>query len=186
MWHVTNGEETLTINGPDSSSINLTSTGTEYQVHTLYLNEGTYTVGTKSVTVVDWDESTRYYKEATDLIVPYGVYQIGKQQYQANSIIKNVTLSPTVKDIGERAFSECTKINTVTFNEGLRVIGTYAFQSTKFNSIDIPGSVDTIGESAFNKCSSLSSAVFHKGLKTIGTNAFKSSALVSIEIPGSV
>ena len=70
--------------------------------------------------------------------------------------------------------------------EGLKIIGTRAFQASGLSSISIPSSVTTFGSYAFGFCPSLASAALADGLMVIGDNAFRASGLTSITIPASV
>ena len=72
----------------------------------------------------------------------------------------------TVTSIGQRAFSRCTGLTSVT----------------------IPASVTSIGYEAFSECSNLTSVTFAEGsqLASIGSGAFEWCPLASITIPASV
>ena len=143
-------------------------------MHTLTLAKGTYTVGGKSVEVVDWPVDI-----AEKLIVPYGVDKI-KGEYQEEEAIQAITLPPTVKTIGSWAFNSCAKLNTVAFNEGLKTIGSYAFASTGLTSIEIPKGVETIGDSAFSYCESLTTVILNDGLVKITGNPFYDSPVTTL------
>ena len=116
--------------------------------------------------------------------------------------LTSIEIPASVETIEAAAFSRCSSLATVTFENGsqLKTIGGGSYSSGAFSdctaltSIEIPASVETIEASAFKGCSSLATVTFENGsqLKTIeggypssGTFA-DCTALTSIEIPASV
>lgn len=78
-----------------------------------------------------------------------------------------------VTAIGEWAFSEKKKLESVKLPSTLTSIGKAAFnECTSLKKIEIPSSVKKIGASAFWYCKNLESAVIPKSVKTIGKKAF--------------
>ena len=63
--------------------------------------------------------------------------------------------------IGEDAFKDCTKLQTVTLDTTIKRIGSGAFQNTALTTIEIPYSVKSIASKAFGDC---------KTLKTVRVN----------------
>ena len=110
----------------------------------------------------------------------------------------SIEIPASVETIGQAAFKNCSKLASVTFEEGsqLKTIdgdfgdGTGAFSDcTSLTSIEIPASVEIIGKAAFKGCSKLANVTFEEGsqLKTIDVKAFyHCTSLTSIEIPASV
>lgn len=61
--------------------------------------------------------------------------------------LKQVTLPPQIKDIGERAFINCINLSSVTLNEGLLFIGESAFSNNKaLTEINIPATVQKLAD----------------------------------------
>ncbi|WP_410263479.1 leucine-rich repeat domain-containing protein, partial [Alistipes putredinis] len=92
--------------------------------------------------------------------------------------LTSIEIPASVETIEAAAFSGCSSLATVTFENGsqLKTIeggypssGTFA-DCTALTSIEIPASVETIEAAAFKGCSSLATVTFEKGsqLKTIG------------------
>ena len=96
----------------------------------------------------------------------------------------------SVTTIGERAFSYCGSLTSVTIPDSVTAIGEYAFSDCySLTSITIPNSVTSIGSYAFYNCRNLMSVTFGENsqLTSIGYKAFdECSSLTTITIPDSV
>ena len=135
-----------------------------------------------------------------------GYFSGGSSSYGAFSnctALITIEIPASVETIEATAFKGCSKLATVTFEEGsqLKTIAGGYYSDSKFNyyygvfsdcpitSIEIPASVETIEAKAFKGCSSLATVTFEQGsqLKTISNGAFSNcTALTTIEIPASV
>jgi hypothetical protein len=81
-------------------------------------------------------------------VIPAGIFASGF----APTLIRNVTLSNNVAEIGENAFKNCTSINNIDFGaaSSLTTIGEKAFVDSLICSpFNIPSSLENIGEDAF-------------------------------------
>ncbi len=121
-------------------------------------------------------------------------YQWSSDNYSGVTTItipEKVTFNSTeysVTSIGERAFSSCSSLTSITIPNSVTSIGDWAFAScSSLTSITIPNSVTSIGNSAFYNCSSLTSITIPNSVTSIGNSAFAHcSSLTSITIPNSV
>ncbi|WP_334199213.1 leucine-rich repeat domain-containing protein [Metamycoplasma hominis] len=77
------------------------------------------------------------------------ITEIGNGAF-SNSFIHSVSITGSIKEIGERAFLGCRNLKEVILNEGLEKIGVRAFLNTKIESITIPNSVKEIDSLAFD------------------------------------
>ncbi len=91
-------------------------------------------------------------EEFEEIVVPKCVTAIGEYAFE-NSMFKAVCFDGPVESIGERAFADCTKLE----------------------SVEIPGSVKDIGGEAINECWELRDVKLSEGVKSIGIWAFAQS-----------
>ena len=108
-----------------------------------------YTVKKKKATI------TRYVGSATEVTIPstlggYPVIAIGKDAFEDNYSIKEVTIGNNVKTIGYAAFENCRNLVTVKITGNVETIDQYAFSyCDDLETISIPKSIKTIGCDAF-------------------------------------
>ncbi|HOO06590.1 MAG TPA: leucine-rich repeat protein [Ruminococcus sp.] len=89
-------------------------------------------------------------------------------------------------EIDDNAFSNNDNIKTVTIEEGVTSIGSYAFYDCdSIDEIELPSTVETIEYEAFYN-SSLSSIKLNEGLKTIDGWAFEYTNLKKIDLPSTL
>ena len=103
----------------------------------------------------------------------------------------NASRIPTdgsVTKIGSYAFSECTRMESITIPDGVTTIGTYAFYNCQsLTGITIPTSVTSIGGWAFYSCRGLNTVTIPQGVTSIGYCAFyECRNLTRAVIPNSV
>ena len=88
--------------------------------------------------------------------------------------IKRVDIPESVIIIGEKAFSYCTNLETVSFgqNSKLQTIGDGAFAGcTSLKEIEIPASITVLYLSAFSECDNLKTIICHATLPPRLNNA---------------
>ncbi len=119
------------------------------------------------------------------------VTSIGREAF-SNSSLSSIIIPNNITAIGYYAFSNCTNLESITFEENsqLTAIGEYVFSGcTSLISIIIPDSITSIESDAFSGCTNLESIIFGENsqLQIIGDYAFSNcSSLTSITIPDSV
>ena len=139
-------------------------------------------------------DSAFSYANIASVYIPDTVLSIGENAFYKCLLLNEVKLSNTLNSLGRNAFACCSKltqitlpaslteiseqafmesgISSVTFQEGIKIIGAFAFYGTALISIDIPSSVHTVKGFAFGDCFHLESITLHDGLVTVEEAAF--------------
>lgn len=79
------------------------------------------------------------------------VTEIGQSAFEGNGTLTSLVIPSSVSHIATKAFRSCTRLQSLTLSEGIRVIGNRAFcnDSALAGTLAIPASVDSIGDFAF-------------------------------------
>ena len=153
----------------------------------------------------------KYSGDATEVVVPDGVTEIGRQAFEdcttlTSVIIPNgvtsieyasfrgcsglvdVVIPEGVTEIGSFVFEDCTSLTNVVIPKGVTEIGSYTFTGcTSLTSIEIPKGVSILDDGLFSGCTNLASIVIPDGVTTIENEVFKEcTSLTSIVIPEGV
>ena len=134
-----------------------------------------------------------YYKGTDDeVVIPesidgYTVKAIGSGAF-TKSTLKKVHIPSTVTDIDTLAFAECSSLETVVLEKGIKNIGPGAFYGCdNLTALALPEGLEKIDAAAFAGCTSLQSVLFPESLKTIGAGAFcYCSSLAELNLPSSL
>ena len=115
-------------------------------------------------------------------------YDNANSPFHNSNLIKEIYIQKGIINIGDSAFSGCSKLISIEIPKGITSIGRLAFSGcSKLDNIEIPKGVTSIGGSAFYGCSELSNIKILTGVTSIGESAFSECVrLSSIEIPRGV
>lgn len=120
----------------------------------------------------------------TDVTIPASVSNIGDGAFSNCTKLSNANLTGVSAEIGGDVFAYNLSLTTVTLSE-MKNIGAYMFYTTGLTSVTIPSSVTNIGTYAFSQCAKLSNAVLTGVNATIGTNMFYNDlSLASVTLTG--
>lgn len=110
--------------------------------------------------------------------------RIAMEAFMGNEALEKVGFSPSVIEIGERAFKSCSNLASVKLNDGLSSIKDGAFQNcTSLSKASLPKTLKELGGEAFSFCSSLKSIVLPESLDRVGPGAFWHSDALKIKSP---
>ena len=127
-------------------------------------------------------------------VIPHGVERIARNALTCAEELRRITIPPTVKEIGEKAFAK-TKITEVDIPEGVTTLEEYTFQYCEnmqritlpqslttiklaalshcgYSELVIPHAVTSIGNYAFDYCERLKTVTIGSGVREIGYCAF--------------
>ncbi len=117
----------------------------------------------------------KHYKKEKNIVIPEGVTVIAAHTCSGFEELENLTLPSTLVTIEKFAFNECPKLKTVDFTrcKHLKEIGERAFAyCEKLEKLDIPNSVKSIGKNAFWECNSLKQVFLPASLEEAEENIF--------------
>ncbi|MGN0562830.1 MAG: leucine-rich repeat domain-containing protein [Candidatus Fimenecus sp.] len=119
-----------------------------------------------------------YNKDMTELLAyPNGKTPIETDDSGAVVGGGTIVLPETVKSIRENAFYLCSNLYSVTFNEGLEVIGNKAFlKCANLQNVKFPNTLTEIGTDAFSYCNSFTALEIPSSVQKINDYAFFSTA----------
>ncbi len=148
----------------------------------------TYTVSDGEATITDFETSVSGAITIPSTLGGYPVTSIGERAFSGCSSLTSITIPGSVTSIGKWAFFDCSSLTSITIPNSVTSIGSSAFYDcSSLTSINIPEGVTSIGSSAFEGCSSLTGITIPGSVTSIGKWAFfDCSSLTSITIPNSV
>ena len=132
---------------------------------------------------------TGYSGDATELTVPNGVTEIGKNAFNGNTTIESLILPESVKKISGQAFWGATNLKNLTMPGVTTIAGSedegyQIFINSGIEHLDMP-EVITVGDRAFFNATELTSVTMQK-VETIGDEAFSGTKLANVVIPDTV
>lgn len=113
---------------------------------------------------------------STPFVVEMGnsVAEIGDYAFYNCQKINSVSLPETCTSIGSHAFDNCINLTSINLPQGMTEIKPYTFwKCEKLEEILIPEGVTTIGKQCFAACNSLKEVIFPSSLDSIYSQAFE-------------
>ena len=141
------------------------------------LNSGTLTIsGTGAMPNYDWNSAPPwepYVESIGAIVIENGVASIGNRAFSNCIYLASITMPNSVMIIGESSFSDCYNLFSIAIPNSVISIGYAAFSGcSSLISVTIGNSVTTIGGEAFSGCHALTSIAIPNSVTTIGAEAF--------------
>jgi hypothetical protein len=128
------------------------------------------TIDGLSVTTIGKDSFT--YSDINSITLPAGLKTIEEQSFWYSGIV-SVVIPSGVISIGDQAFSNCSKLESISLSSNITTIGNFAFSDCKsLTTITIPSGVTSVGYGAFKGCDNLNPAIRSDLMKRFGPRAF--------------
>ena len=112
------------------------------------------------------------YNERREYTIPAGTEIVGEKAFHSCMYLNKVIFADSVREIQENAFSTCYELETVNFNEGLKIIGDYSFDGAILHDMMLPSTVERIGNSAFSVDNKFGEIILPESLTYLGYSAF--------------
>lgn len=155
-----------------------------------------YLISEKFYQVVEFEENTEiindnllHDSDVKKAVIPLNVKEIGKTSfYQCRKLETVIFKCNNLEKIGISAFSGCSRLESITLPDSLKVINEYTFENCKkLNRVKFPKGLERINEKAFAGCKSLTTIEIPSTIKYIGIGAFeKCDSLQAFKIPGAI
>ena len=114
-----------------------------------------------------------YRNDILHIIITPGVTRLGNNAFDECEKLETVDLPTSVTAIGNSTFCGCASLTSITLPSNIAEIGNSAFfNCTKLATIKIPEGITKISNNTFELCSSLTRIELPNGLTTIGEYAF--------------
>ena len=114
--------------------------------------------------------------------------EIGEKAFTDCSRLTSLTLPVGITSIGYDAFAYCSGLTSLTLPAGITSIGEYAFSGCSgLTSLNLPAGITSIDYHTFYGCSGLTSLTIPAGITDIGFEAFLDcSGLTSLTLPAGI
>lgn len=121
------------------------------------------------------------------IIIKEGVTNIGDSAFSSCSKLESVEIADSVINIGKSSFSYCFKLESIIIPDSVTSIGDDAFAYSNLNSITLSNNINEISCNMFHNCSKLTSITIPDSVTKISNEAFNyCERLTSVTIPDSV
>lgn len=128
-----------------------------------------------------WYDYYEYYRSSETKTVKIA----GKDTY-IDDLVYKIVVNDGITSIGNYAFYEFTKLQSLSISSSVTSIGEYAFyHASALHTVTVPGTVRKIGIGAFQS-SGLTSCTLNKGIQTIDNSAFRDTSLKYLVIPDGI
>lgn len=124
--------------------------------------------------------------EIREVIIPPTVVELGEMAFANCTKLSSVIMPPSIKKIGEKCFADCYSLQAIVLPDQLTKLGQSAFENSSIASISFPALLSQIPGFCCNNCFNLKTIFIEDGVESIEACAFSECALAEVVIPGSV
>lgn len=109
----------------------------------------------------------------TAMALPHSLQTIGERAFSEMSRLKDIVVYDSVTMIGYNCFANDTAMSTARLSDNLTTMEAGLFYNcSKLDGFAIPKSVTAVKDSVFEQCASLSSITFPVAVSQVGNNVF--------------
>ena len=112
-------------------------------------------------------------KNLKSTVVPDGVTEIPSSFFYYSTLLEEIKLPTSLRNINEGAFAYCTGLKQIIVPEGVTTLGNQAFYNcSMLSDVQLPSTLQEIGFQCFFLNSKLESIVLPKNMTKLGANCF--------------
>lgn len=124
-----------------------------------------------------------YGRDVSRVTVEEGVTSIGEAAFDEMSRLESVQLPTSVSSIGNAAFEYCSNLKSIQLSTNLKSIGDFAFERcSNLAEVQLPSNLESIGWGAFSECTSLKSVAIPSKVTTIDNTFYGCTSLENVEL----
>lgn len=149
-----------------------------YYAEKIYFKENNEYVAPTTITIPDDIEEIKdftfaYFNQINEFIFSGNTKKIGIGAFTGANGFSSITLTG-VEEIDNAAFYNATNLESITFDNTLRIIGASTFYyCTSLDNVVIPEGTKTIYDGAFNYCTSLKNISIPNSIESFGQYMFE-------------
>lgn len=150
------------------------------------MNDRIASIIEKNVDLIETNDFDRLYDSVDEILRPHLTQSlldahIDPLEYMnviwpymyTQTTVRTVNIPSNIVQIGRHAFSICSDLTSVIFEEGLRSVGYNSFAQCKnLSNVTFPDSLEKIGEAAFVGCQSFTQIKTPKNVKVLPEHCF--------------
>ena len=103
----------------------------------------------------------------------YTVNSLGDKCFSGCSGLTSITIPNSVTSLGDYCFSVCSGLTSITISNSVTSLGEYCFyECSGLTSITIPNSVTSLGDYCFYECSGLTGITIPNSVTSLGNSCF--------------
>ena len=130
------------------------------------------------------DKNLELINNGETVVIPPSIKKIGDGAFSSVNNIKKIVIPGTVEEIGANAFSNNTTLEEVTIEYGVKKVGDYAFSGcSSLKSIEFPDSVIYIGYASLLRCVLLENIKLSSKITSINYYTMAYTNISEIDIP---